>query len=131
MHTVGVSHLLKGDLLVIHPPRESLKGSSTTEQVHLLGIHSREDWKDEKVLYLPHSYKDKVCPHFAKDQHFYLFTIFKVSNYLLTLLTNSQCAKLIIVIIQLKVKKLLTRNLHPVMYQSRTYFSPFFLSECT
>lgn len=132
MHTIWVSHLLKGDLLVIHIPCEYLKGSSTNEQVHLLGIHSRKDWKDvEKLLYLSRSYKDKVCPHFAKDHHFYLFTIFKVSNYHLTLLTNSQCVKLIIVIIQLKVKKLLTRNLHPVMYQSRTYFSQFFLSVCT
>lgn len=34
---------------------------------------------------------------------------------------SSQRTELIIVIIQLKVKKLLTRNLLPVMYQSCTY----------
>lgn len=99
MHTMCVSHLLEGDLLL--PPRATLKGSSETEQVHLLGIRSSKDWKGvEKGLYLLRSYKDKVCPHFVKDHHFDLFTIFKVSNYrLTTLLTNSQRAKLIIVII--------------------------------
>lgn len=49
------------------------------------------------------------------------------SYCLTTLLTNSQRAKLIIVIIKLKVRKLLIRNLHPVMNQSCTYLSQFFL----
>ena len=51
-----------------------------------------------------------LCLHCAKDHHDDLFTTFKVSIYRpTTLLTNSQHIKLIIVIIQLKVKKLLTK----------------------
>lgn len=64
----------------------------------------------------------------GKDHHSGLFTVAKVlAATLKALLTNTRCTKLIIVIIKLKGKKLLARNLHPVTYQSRTDLSQFFL----
>ena len=92
-----VSHLLEEDLLVVDHPDASLKGLCRAEQVHLLRIHSREDWwraserplsslfpKDRlrKPSCILQSLKEHwaLCLHCAKDHHYDLSTIFKVSS---------------------------------------------------
>lgn len=92
------SHLLEEDLLVVDHPDASLKGLCRAEQVHLLRIHSREDWwraserpssslfpKDRlrKPSCILQNLKEHwaLCLHCAKDHHYDLSTIFKVPSY--------------------------------------------------
>lgn len=71
-----------------------------------------------------------MCLHCGKCHHYDLFTIFKVSSYCVTTLltNNSQGTELITVISKLKVKKLLTRNLHPVIPKPHIFVSALSLS---
>ena len=103
------------------------------EQVHLLGILRRKDqWRASDRPLSSSVPKDRLrkpsctlqspkehrilCLHCVRDHHYDLCTTYKVSGYWLTTrLTNSLCTTLSIVIIKLKVKKLLTRNQHPVI----------------
>lgn len=138
-------HLLEEQLLGVDHPNASWRSSSRLSKVVGRESHSGKNWYRARQRALSSfTYKGRLrkhtcilqsrkehralCLHGAKDLRSDLFTILEISSYRLTiLLPNSQRAKLIIVIIKLKVRKLLVRNLHPVMNQSRVYLSQFFL----